>query len=58
MYTSYQIYVVGGDYGLCDTVVLEKVDSCYDKITHEITDTKTVIKSVEISGTENYDEAW
>lgn len=58
VYTSYQIYVVGGDYGLCDTVVLEKVDSCYDKITHEITDTKTVIKSIEISGTENYDEVW
>lgn len=34
------------------------LESCYDKTTHEITDTGTVIKSVDISGTENYNEVW
>ena len=56
VYTNYQIHIIGGDYGLCDRVVLEKVDSCYDKTTHEITNTGTDIKSVEIPGTENYDD--
>ncbi|MDE6625876.1 MAG: hypothetical protein K2K56_05860 [Lachnospiraceae bacterium] len=46
VYTNYQIHIIGGDYGLCDRAVLEKVDSCYDKITHEITNTGTDIKSV------------
>lgn len=57
--TNYLIYIVGGDYGLCDEAVLMKADKYYDKTTHEITDTKTTIKSVEIPGTENYDtEVW
>lgn len=51
VYTNYQIYVIGGDYGLCDEAVLMKVDSYYDKTTHEINDTRTTIKSVEIPGT-------
>lgn len=54
VYTNYLIYIVGGEYGLCDEAVLRKVDNYYDKTTHEITSTETPIKSVEIPGTENY----
>ena len=59
MYTNYRIYIVGGDYGLCDEAALMKADKYYDKTTHEITDKSTIIKSVEIPGTENYDiDVW
>ena len=59
VYTSYEIWGVGGDYGLCDKAVLMRMDRYYDKTTHEITDTRTTIKSVEIPGTENYDyDVW
>ncbi len=59
VYTSYEIWGVGGDYGLCDKAVLMKADHYYDKTTHEIASTRTTIKSVEIPGTENYDyDVW
>lgn len=51
--TNYLIYIVGGDYGLCDEAVLRKTDKYYDKTTHEITYTEMTIKSVELPGTEN-----
>lgn len=51
VYTNYQIYIVGGDYGLYDEAVLMRVDSYYDKTTHEINNTSTTIKRVKIPGT-------
>lgn len=54
VYTNYQIYIVGGDYGVYDEAVLMKTDSNYNKTTHEITDTRTTIKSVKIPGTNGW----
>lgn len=51
VYTNYLIYIVGGDFGICDEAVLMRVDKYYDKTTHEIKATSTTIKSVEIPDT-------
>ena len=52
-YINYNLYISGGDYGLCDTVYLEKYVFVFQKEGHELKRERQDLKMAEIPGTMN-----